>query len=649
MFFDREYTPVDIEYSRRKSRRRFAALLILLVIIGAIYWRLRVQIPVTYQSDTDHFKYGSIGSDTPYGGIPFKVWQVLPEMFPEYLPDQGQYYLRIPEQNRDYLDAYASFGFLVEEGHPTPVGFSQRRVGIDLIGLNCAVCHTSTVRITEDMDPSRIYGTDPAYIVRTDPDSGDRHKSALILGMPANTIDLEAYFVFLFQCASDDRFTVENVMSAVRDFAKRHGTSVGSIECLVLRYAIPRLRDTLLLRRQQLHYLSLLPHGEGEAAMPRFGPGRVDTFTPYKSIQFAFPWDGTFGIADYPSIWNQAPREGWHLHWDGNNKSVFERNLSASLGAGASPTSVDIDSLVRVANWIGSPPPPHKDYGGSQTPDLSRAKEARRNPFPASDQMQIPLYPFKIDRAKAQQGQVLFKDHCYRCHGWTGADVGQVVDISYIRTDPARLDSYTEALQANQNLLGAGQWWRFKNFRKTHGYANSPLDGIWARAPYLHNGSVPTLADLFRRPCNANDLQELGLTANDLDPDRVAPGRVQEIIRNARRKGLRPPLFYRGDDHYDPENVGFRCDRTVSDDGRRLFLYATFTVDEHGKPVPNRAGNGHRGHYKTQIQFDGEQNKYQFGDELTAEQQAAIIEYLKTIGERESQGQSSDDQATENE
>ena len=47
---------------------------------------------------------------------------------------------------------------------------------------------------------------------------------------------------------------------------------------------------------------------------------------------------------------------------------------------------------------------------------------------------------------------------------------------------------------------------RFRHFRKTYGYANMPLDGIWLRAPYLHNGSVPTLRDLLepaaKRPPN---------------------------------------------------------------------------------------------------------------------------------------------------
>ena len=47
------------------------------------------------------------------------------------------------------------------------------------------------------------------------------------------------------------------------------------------------------------------------------------------------------------------------------------------------------------------------------------------------------------------------------------------------------------------NTIGTGKPWRFSHFRKTNGYAGMPLDGIWLRAPYLHNGSVPTLRALL--------------------------------------------------------------------------------------------------------------------------------------------------------
>jgi hypothetical protein len=48
--------------------------------------------------------------------------------------------------------------------------------------------------------------------------------------------------------------------------------------------------------------------------------------------------------------------------------------------------------------------------------------------------------------------------------------------------------------------LFKGTEYQFKSFEKTFGYANFPLDGLWLRAPYLHNGSIPTLADLLEPP-----------------------------------------------------------------------------------------------------------------------------------------------------
>ena len=48
--------------------------------------------------------------------------------------------------------------------------------------------------------------------------------------------------------------------------------------------------------------------------------------------------------------------------------------------------------------------------------------------------------------------------------------------------------------RCEMNKIGEGHPWKFSHFRKTEGYANMPLDGLWLRAPYLHNGSVPDSA-----------------------------------------------------------------------------------------------------------------------------------------------------------
>jgi cytochrome c peroxidase len=101
------------------------------------------------------------------------------------------------------------------------------------------------------------------------------------------------------------------------------------------------------------------------------------------------------------------------------------------------------------------------------------------------------------------------------------------------------------------------------------GYNVPHLDGIWFRAPYLHNGSVPTLRDLL------NPLAE----------------RPQK-------------KFYRGYDLYDPKNVGFV---TQSDEAKKVGTLHDVS----------RKGNGNGGHT--------------FGTNLPSKEKDNLIEYLKTL------------------
>jgi hypothetical protein len=441
--------------------------------------------PVVYNDIQEHFKYGSIGSE-PVNGLPYWIWKVLPEMFPEKLPGNG----------------YASLGFVFEPGHDLPIGFSRRRVIIDRVGLNCAICHTGTVRDT------------PASAPR------------IVLGMPANTFDLQAYFRFLSACAADGRFTADNVVRTIETH-----THLNLVDRMIYQQAVWLTREGLLTRARQLAFMD---------SRPDWGPGRVDTFDPYKVIQFNFPMDhdDSIGTTDLPSIWNQKPRDGMHLHWDGDNTSLEERDKSAALGAGITPVTMDLRSMTRVENWL-------------------------------RDTLQPPSYPYTVDRTAAGQGASIYAAHCAACHDFGGAQVGQVTPISEIGTDPHRLDSFTYDFSANMNSLFVGTSYRFSHFRKTQGYANVPLDGIWLRAPYLHNGSVPTLRDLLETPEN------------------------------------RPKVFYRGYDAYDSTKVGF-VSNVTEENGRHYFRYDV--------SVP---GNGNQGHL--------------YGVNLSPAEKDALVEYLKTL------------------
>ncbi len=109
----------------------------------------------------------------------------------------------------------------------------------------------------------------------------------------------------------------------------------------------------------------------------------------------------------------------------------------------------------------------------------------------------------------------------------------------------------------------------FKPPTAPNAYELRVLQGIWATAPYLHNGSVPNLWELLK-PANQ-----------------------------------RAPTFKIGSRLYDPKNVGYMSDRSP-------FANGTFVTD----PM-NANGNGNGGH--------------EYGTTLSEDDRWAIIEYLKTL------------------
>jgi hypothetical protein len=493
-------TAVEVERNRRFRRRLALLAAAVAAVLAIVGFRYSPNRPVRYADDAEHFKYGSIGSDVE-NGLPLAILQVLPRAFPEYLPTGAP---------RDYR----AFGFIYEPGHSLPIGFSQRRRIIDVAGLNCAACHVGSVRASPTATATHI------------------------VGMPSNTVDLHAFFDFLFRCAQDERFTPDYLLPQIAG-----ERALPPWERFIYAGAVTGMRAGLLVRKGQLD--GFLGGGH-----PRFGPGRVDTFNPYKMNQFAARYRGgipdveRYGTSDFPAVWNQRIRRGMNLHWDGNNASVRERNFSAAFGAGATREHVDAAAIDRVGAWLDDLPAP-------------------KYPFPSS-----------ADPKVVAAGQGLYQHYCAGCHEPGSPGVGRVVAIAEIRTDRNRLDSYTQQLATLQAAYGEGYPWQMRHFRKTDGYANQPLDGVWARAPYLHNGSVPTLYDLL----------------------------TPEAERNGGSD-----FFYVGHGVYDQEKVGFRTD-VAAVDGRPSFRY-----------VISERGNGNQGH-------SGER----YGTSLSAEQKAALIEYLKT-------------------
>jgi hypothetical protein len=419
-------------------------------------------------------------------------------------------WLVLPRLFPEYLPGpggYASLGFPWQEGHEMPVGFTKVTVGYPRVGINCAFCHTATWRAKPDDLPT---------IVATAPS----HQAAV-----------QSYLRFLAACASDPRFTAPNILAEVN-----RNYRLSWVDTQLYRFLIIPLTQMALHKHEQ--------RSAWMQTRPDWGTGRTDLFNRVKFGLLSLPIDDTIGNSDTVPIWNQRARQGMALHWDGLNTNHTEVVLSSALDEGTSKKWLDRDF--------------HHWRNGSS---LYRIEQYLM-------EVQAPTYPFPIDQQRAAEGKSIFDQHCALCHALGQERTGTVIPIDEVGTDRHRLDTWTAQAALAYNDYGQGHAWKFNAFRKTSGYVAVPHDGLWLRAPYLHNGSVPSLRDLLEPP------------------------------------EQRPRIFYRGYDVYDPHKVGFMTEGPEAE--QVGFQYDT-----------SLPGNGNSGHL--------------YGTALSPAEKEALIEYLKTL------------------
>jgi mono/diheme cytochrome c family protein len=112
------------------------------------------------------------------------------------------------------------------------------------------------------------------------------------------------------------------------------------------------------------------------------------------------------------------------------------------------------------------------------------------------ESIEAPASPLEVDAALVEKGEAVFLRSCAVCHGTYGdteSYPNRIVPIDVVKTDGVRLT----AISKEQRTRYAHSWLTHYDPKQVivdpGGYVAPPLDGIWASAPYLHNGSVPTL------------------------------------------------------------------------------------------------------------------------------------------------------------
>jgi hypothetical protein len=552
-----------------------------------------------------------------------------------------------PGSSKPFVENLSRFGLLPDPGRDDglPVGLTVATnpftFGMDFVGVNCAACHVGELRTN-------------GKAVRVD-------------GAP-NMFNLQLFY----SQAVDALLATTKVRSKLWDAAKRLGRQDWQRYSIAAPFIRPATlvyyganvllhRDRLDARLELITVIDVAKE-QRDPAHPTSGFGRLDAFDGTRNFLFTrlrkADADGKFQVnranlvkldaaVKFPPLWSRKattpqPVEAYRdqpsrfppvwgfkdydwVEWTIDTNTVMERNVTETLGAGASvvldpkqtgsmfDNSIPIPnmhSLELLAYYIDPPRWPEAAFGAIK-PELAAAGQAIFNrtcagcheygndqrtptgliklrgmrpedtgtdaiaalriscPVPDTGALSIPPRSYSV--ADSQ----LLKD----C---AGAKAGTAFEgASFARTTQTAVDGIKQKAYAAAGVDAAQQramedldrrkavTWRdtLLDTKAPYGpYAARPLYGIWAAAPFLHNGSVPTLYDLL------------------LPPDR------------------RPKTFALGGRQYDPVRLGFVVETSCS---QQDCLVDT-----------TRTGDGNGGHL--------------WGTDLSEADRTALLEYLKT-------------------
>ena len=405
---------------------------------------------------------------------------------------------------------YRAFGIPWEEGRELPVGFSRRRI----LGFELITQNCAICHTA-------------TYRTAAD------QKPELVPTGPSHTTNVMAFLDFMEKVSNDPRLSADGLMYDMNQMFQLNWFQ----NQLYRRVIIPMARREL--RRQVKEFAWIHAHGR-----PDWGPGRDAPFNLTKFFMLKAKDDGTVDNADFPSIWNMKIRENTSLNWAGETQDPLAVFIDLALGLGAPPTQVD-GLMQRMRAYL--------------------------------QQKKSPPFPFSIDEPKAERGRAVWNAQCADCHDPSkqgNGKFGKAVPIGEIGTDRERFDTWKADDARRTNEVAESMGVKRKHMVKDIGYVSQPLDGIWLRAPYLHNGSVPTLRDLLKPPKE------------------------------------RAEKFWRGCDVYDAQAMGFEH-LGFDNQAKASYCPRAFLLDT------GQRGNGNSGHL--------------YGTDLSEADKDALVEYMKKL------------------
>jgi hypothetical protein len=454
------------------------------------------------------------------------------------------------QTGKPFLDNMERFGFIPDatsaaNPHGLPVGLTtihsrdRSHTGLEMVGFNCAACHVGEVRYRGkrlridgapslvDLESYQVELKKSLDATLHDPRKWGPLVAAMVRDLGAgespSSADTSSY-------ASDPAGKAAGEVAAAPTADKNfHSVSSQAADAADTSVALrgqtvaASWHRALALAKARLAYLK---NGELLLNGTEPGPGRIDAFGAARNLLFPKDAIRMQSPVSFPFIWDvpdttqqRSGTETVWIHYDANTNSILERNIGQALGMGAVFDPKTYESTLRIANLHRLEVLTHK--------------------------LQAPKWPTDIlgtiDETKAKAGEKIFNDTCRDCHQ------NRLYALTDAGTDPQRANSFGQPVAggvpfptaikpildglkarafADDGISPADQATMDANpviWRATGQYLARPLTGVWATAPYLHNGSVPTLWHL-------------------LHPDQ------------------RPAKFIVGNREYDPAKLGYSTD-----------------------------------------------------------------------------------------
>jgi len=426
----------------------------------------------------------------------------------------------------DIAEVFRRFGFHSPQGFgnwpetlPMPdmtvplgqnVGLAGRSVPplqVTISNLGCASCHASVM-----------------YDANGQPDT-----TRVWLGMPNASINLEAYLIALFEGFRDYGTDPDLIMAAME--ALFPDTSWQE-KMTLRRFILPAVMGEV--EERDAAYGRLLPY-RGSL------PGATNGLDSLKNRLGQIPESGLVE----ESVFNSVPDLGGRL-W---RRKLLNTGTYAIPGAdhAAETTASDIDAdhrraLASIVAYFTVP-------SMGVTNDVAEAHigEAEAIATWMVDYTPQP-FPGEIDAGLLPRGRDVYASACASCHGVYDDSLDAPALVSFpnwegdVGTDERRIELTGAELASAVNASSYGQ---YIDARPATAYTAPPLTGIWASAPFFHNGSVPTLWHLMRpdaRPerfwvgGHALDLKRVGIAGVDdgaggwAPPEGYTPWAISEEI-----------------------------------------------------------------------------------------------------------------------